>query len=197
MRDSERVNPITYSRFKTSKKMNKPKTVLSRTIYSDSYIKVIHDTVSLNKHRWNQVYFDKIHKNSVIVIPVEEDGVYLIKQYRHPTRKFIWQFPAGTCEKDSLPLQIAKKELLEEAGITAHNLKKIGILYSEPGLSTDKTTVFVATKLTKSKNKLHLDHSEIGMKLKYVKFETFTTMIKKGDIFCGITLSAYLLYLLS
>lgn len=176
--------------------MNKPKTVLSRIIYSDSYIKVIHDRISFKTHQWNQVYFDKIHKNSVVIIPVEKNGVYLIKQYRHPIQKYVWQFPAGTYEKNSFPSQIAKKELKEETGMTAQDLKKIGVLYSEPGLSTDRTTVFVARKLIKNKNQT-LDRTEIGMELKYVKFDTFTKMIKRGDIVCGITVSAYHLFLLS
>lgn len=176
--------------------MKKPKTISSHTIYSDSYIKVIHDRVLFQTHQLNQVYLDKVYKNSVVIIPADKGGVYLVKQYRHPIQKFVWQFPAGTCEKDSRLLRLAQKELKEETGMTAQKIVRIGAVYSEPGLSTDKTTVYVAQKLNKIK-KQNLDHSEIGMDLCFFKFDTFETMIREGKIICGITLSAYSLYVLS
>lgn len=174
--------------------MKKPKIISSRPIYSDSYIRVMHDRVLFQTHEWNQIYLDKIYKNSVVIIPVTTGGVYLVKQYRHPIQKFVWQFPAGTSEKNSHLLQLAQKELKEETGMVAQKITKIGAIYSEPGLSTDKTTVYIARKLNKI-NKQNLDRSEIGMDLRFFKFDTFDTMIQEGKIMCGITLSAYLLYI--
>ncbi|PIY71632.1 hypothetical protein COY87_05165 [Candidatus Roizmanbacteria bacterium CG_4_10_14_0_8_um_filter_33_9] len=175
--------------------MKKPKTIDSRLVYSDSYINIIHDILMFKSRQWNQVYLDKVNKNSVVIVPVEKDGVYLIKQYRHPVNKFLWQFPAGTYENKLNPLQLAKKELREETGMTAQRITKIGTMFSEPGLSTDKTTIFVAEALSRLK-KQTLDQSEIGMEVCFFKFEIIMKMIRERKIKCGITLSAYLLYLL-
>jgi len=174
--------------------MKQPKIVTSKSIYSDSYLKIIHDRLTYSSNEWNQIFFDKVYKNSVVVIPVESNGVYLIRQYRHPIRKFLWQFPAGTFEKNVSSLKLAHKELREETGMVAREMKKIGTLYSEPGLSTDKTDVYVAQQVKKL-YKRNLDLSEIGMNMSFFKFGEIDIMIKEGKITCGITLSAYLLFL--
>jgi ADP-ribose pyrophosphatase len=54
---------------------------------------------------------------------------------------------AGAIEKNETPLAVARRELKEEAGITAKKIKRLGWLYSDYGKSDQKGYVFLAEDL--------------------------------------------------
>ena len=171
----------------------KPKTVSSNTIYKDTHIHVKKDVLKRDNFSWNQVYLEWNNKNAVCVIPYEKEGVYLIKQYRHASKKYMWQFPGGIKEKGISDKQMAKRELREETGFAAKNIEKIGSFFPEPGLTSVEIKVYIAKQLQK-KTKI-LEKSEEGIKLMFFPLLEMAQMVKKGQIQCGITLSSYLLLL--
>jgi ADP-ribose pyrophosphatase len=62
---------------------------------------------------------------TVEVLPVDEKGrIILVKQYRFPAKKDLWEIPAGKLKKREKPEIGAKRELKEEAGLGAQKLKK-------------------------------------------------------------------------
>lgn len=168
-----------------------PKILSSNIIYKDSHIQVNHDVLEVDSFSWNQVYLEWHKKNTACIIPYEKNGVYLIRQYRHAVTDYLWQFPGGLMETNVTEINIARKELLEEAGFTAKKLKKLGTICPEPGLTTENVFIYLATGLQKKKTQI--EKSEIGMKLKFFPITTLKKMISRGKIHCGITLSAYLL----
>jgi len=172
----------------------KPTIVSSHSLYKDSHIEVRQDVLKRKSFLWNQVYLHWNSKNAVCVIPFEKNGVYLINQYRHASAKTFWQFPGGLMEPKMSEFDLAKKELAEEAGFLADNVVKIGTVSPEPGLTTVRVKVFLATRLKKTKRSL--EKSEIGMKLHFFDLMTVEKMIEQGNIDCGITLSAFLLFTL-
>lgn len=163
----------------------------SQSIYKDSHIEVMHDVLSVGTFSWNQVYLNWNNKNSICVIPYENGGVYLVRQYRHASRKKFWQFPGGLMEPKISERSLAKKELAEETGFTPGKVIKIGTFSPEPGLASVRVKVFLATLLVKGKRKL--ETSELGMKLRFFPLEKVEEMIGAGRIDCGITLSSYLI----
>lgn len=55
----------------------------------------------------------------VNVIAIKEDGHFIIEeQYRHGLNAIEFEIPAGACEQDEEPLHAAKRELLEETGLS-------------------------------------------------------------------------------
>ncbi len=122
-------------------------------------------------------------------LPIDEKGIYLINQYRRANDRFLWQIPGGGIEEGELPEESARHELLEETGITAKKMTKIGSVLAEPGLSTEETFIFVAEDFEKF-GKQNLEVSEVGMEVKYFTFEEIKAMIQKGEIMCGFALSA-------
>lgn len=168
-----------------------PKTLNSNSIYKNPYLEIKVDTIEMDGNSWEYAYFTKPEHNAVTVIPKEGDNLYLVYQYRYPNKKFFWQFPAGMIDKGQTPESTAKIELQEEAGITAKKYIKIGTMVAEPGMSNQKSIVFVAEDLTLGEKKLAI--SEIGMKLKKFSLEEIQQMIKNEEITCGFTLSALLL----
>ena len=169
-----------------------PKLVSSRSIYKDSQIEVKQDVIRLNSFSWNQIYLHWNNKNAVCIIPFENNGVYLVNQYRHASGKSLWQFPGGLMEPNISESALAHKELAEETGFTSDKIVKIGSISPEPGLSTVQVKIYLATQLKAGKKNLEI--SESTMKLQFFDLKTLEIMIRKGEITCGITLSSYLLF---
>jgi ADP-ribose pyrophosphatase len=89
------------------------------------------------------------HRGSAVMMPVDEKGrVLLVRQYRLPARKFLWELPAGTLDPGEKPLQTAKRELVEETGYRAKRWTKLAEFYPSPGFLSEKMTIYLATKLT-------------------------------------------------
>ncbi len=89
------------------------------------------------------------HRGSAVMMPVDDrKRVLLVRQYRLPAERFLWELPAGSVDEGEKPLQTAKRELKEETGYRAKNWKKLILFFPSPGFLTEKMTIFLATGLT-------------------------------------------------
>ena len=169
-----------------------PKAIISKSIYKNNYLEILVDTLKLDNKQWEHVHFLKSNKNGVGVIPCANDKIFLLKQYRYPTKEYLWQIPMGQIEKGQIGEEAAKAELQEEAGFTAKSFKKIGIISAEPGMSSQKVLIYVAKDLSKVSTKRN--YNEIVIETRWVNMFQIDKMIKTSQIICGFTLSAILLY---
>ena len=88
------------------------------------------------------------HTGSIALIPVDADGqIHFVRQYRHAAQVDLLELPAGTLEPGEPPAEAAAREIREETGMAAKNLKEIGSFYLAPGYSTELMHVFLATDL--------------------------------------------------
>jgi ADP-ribose pyrophosphatase len=89
------------------------------------------------------------HRGSAVMMPVDNrKRVLLVRQYRLPAQRFLWELPAGSVDPGEKPLQTAKRELKEETGYHAKSWKKLVTFFPSPGFLTEKMTIFLATGLT-------------------------------------------------
>lgn len=163
----------------------------TRSVYKNRYVDVRVDTLKLKTHIWEYVYFVKPQKNSVGIIPLDKYGLYLVRQYRHASKLYLWQIIGGMIESGNTEKETAKKELKEEAGLVAKKMRRLGAFIAEPGMSPQKTIIYTAEHLTFEQNIPHI--TETGIQLKYFPFKQISNMIKKEQIICGFTLSSLLL----
>jgi len=89
------------------------------------------------------------HRGSAVMMPVDDrKRVLLVRQYRLPAERFLWELPAGSVDPGEKPLQTAKRELKEETGYHAKSWKKLITFFPSPGFLTEQMTIFLATGLT-------------------------------------------------
>src|SRR5579862_4812648 len=74
------------------------------------------------------------HGGSAVVMPVDQRGhVLLVRQYRLPALRYLWELPAGRVDEGETPLQAARRELGEETGYRARTWKKLAVFFPSPG----------------------------------------------------------------
>ena len=90
------------------------------------------------------------HPGAVAVAAVDDQGrLLLIRQYRHPVGAFLWEIPAGLLDRAGEdPLECAKRELLEEAGVTARDWAALMTLALSPGGTSERIAIYRASGLT-------------------------------------------------
>ena len=84
----------------------------------------------------------------VAVVPIDErDRVVLVRQYRHPVGRAIWEIPAGVIAAGESPQAAAVRELLEETGYAAGVWEEWTEVLTSPGITDEAITVYVAREL--------------------------------------------------
>ena len=131
------------------------------------------------------------HVGAVCVIPVTDDGmVYVERQYRYPPDTVVTEIPAGKLDSpDEDRLSAAKRELLEETGITADSWLDLGAFYSAVAYSDEKITMYLARGLHRGEQ--HLDEDEF-LNVELVPIMELVEDIMSGRITDGKTQVAIL-----
>jgi ADP-ribose pyrophosphatase len=89
------------------------------------------------------------HRGSAVMMAVDDKKrILLVRQYRLPAGKYLWELPAGSVDPGEKPLQTARRELIEETGYRARTWRKLTTFFPSPGFVAERMTIFLATDLT-------------------------------------------------
>ncbi len=89
------------------------------------------------------------HPGAVAIAAVLEGGeLLLVRQYRHATRRWLIEVPAGRIERGEEPLDAARRELEEETGQRAAEWRELTSFYPAPGFCSERITLFEARGLS-------------------------------------------------
>ena len=90
-----------------------------------------------------------LHPGAVAVLALDDvDRILMIRQYRHPVGRLLWEIPAGLRDVAGEESWVtAPRELMEEAGYRARNWRVLADYYSSPGYSTERLRIFLARDL--------------------------------------------------
>jgi ADP-ribose pyrophosphatase len=124
-----------------------PRVTASRRAFSGRVFDVRVDEIEYddaNPHRIDVVE----HGASLAIVATPSPGeLILVRQYRHPARRALWEIPAGTAEPGESPADGARRELREETGYTAGRLTKVGSFWTTPGFCSEVMHIFHAEEL--------------------------------------------------
>jgi ADP-ribose pyrophosphatase len=164
--------------------------VSTRPVFGGKIIRVRVDTVKLpgGRHATREVVE---HNAAVVIVPVDPEGnVILVRQYRYPVGETLLEAPAGTVENAEAPEECAQRELQEETGYAAADIRPLGEFWTTPGFCNEYMYAFLARDLVPSR--LEADADEI-IKVERLPLSHAVDMIRQGEIKDAKTIAALLM----
>ena len=132
-----------------------------------------------------------VHPGAVAILPVDARGrLLLIRQFRPAINDWLLEIVAGTLEKGEAPLACARRELIEEAGVSARKWKKLGAIFPAPGFCSEKIHLFHASDLKPASAEQDEDEQ---IEVTAMSVSQVRLAVKKGRIKDAKTLSALML----
>ena len=169
------------------------KTVKANHIFKGKILTLRHDDAELPDGKPCQREFVE-HGGGACVLFVKDGKVLLVRQYRYPYAESIYEIPAGKLDKGEEPIKTAIRELEEEGGLIAEELKLLYVMYPSPGYTNEKIYIYQA--LSAKETTAHLDEGEY-LDVEYVPLERAREMLLKGEIKDAKTIIALQAYFLS
>lgn len=128
-------------------------------------------------------------QNAITLLPIDDTGnVYFVEQFRIAARRELLELPAGKIEKGEIPLAAAERELREETGMAAKEIKPLGEFYMSPGYASEYMYCFLATGLYPAP--LTPDADEF-INVRKIPLAEIFEMIRTGKIVDSKTLAAF------
>jgi ADP-ribose pyrophosphatase len=136
------------------------------------------------------------HPGAAVVLALDDQNrVLCLSQYRHPAHRRFIELPAGLLdEPGESPEHVAKRELLEEAGLEAGHWTHLASTYASPGISQEIHHIYLARGLR------HVDrgdfvpqHEEAEMQTFWVPFGDLLEAVEAGRVADGPLVIAVLM----
>lgn len=154
------------------------KTLSKKVVYEGTIFNVEKLTVELpNGH----IASRDIIRNpgAAVIIPIIDDCIVLVEQFRKAAEKTFIELPAGKLEYGEDPMDCAERELKEETGYSAKKIEKVLTIYPAPAFADEVLHIYLATGL--EKGEATPDEDEFISARTY-KLEEALDMIDRGII---------------
>jgi len=125
----------------------------SRRVYTGRVVRLDVDTVRFPDGSTGQLELIR-HPGAAAIVPCASDPpgadptILLIRQFRYATGGQLWEIPAGTLDAGEDPEACARRELMEETGVTAARLQRLTSIWTTPGFTNEVIHLYLATGLT-------------------------------------------------
>lgn len=132
------------------------------------------------------------HPGAVTILPRLDDGrICLIRNYRVAVDQTLIELPAGTLEPGEDPAATAARELEEETGYHAGEVRRLCEFYMSPGVLSERMVLFLATGLAPGPTRL-----EGGEQIEpfIVAWDEAMALVRRGEIRDSKTLVGLLWY---
>ncbi len=159
---------------------NPIKTVSSKTVYQNPWIRVREDVI-IHPNGKEGIYGVMESKNSVVIVAMNEGHeVYLIKSFKYPVSEWSWGLPGGGGEGEDA-VAASKRELAEETGMIAATWTLLGETGVSSGLLTERVAILLAQDLT-FEDRPDADDAGVISEGKFVSFNEIDAMIERNEI---------------
>ena len=134
------------------------------------------------------------HMGAVAVFALDDqDRVLMIRQYRHPAGRELWEVPAGLRDvKGEAMVDTARRELAEETGYAAREWHALIDSYATPGLSNERIRIFLARGLSPVETDYQREGEEKFLRTAWVPLDEAVRAALAGKLHNGSTVQAIL-----
>ena len=162
----------------------------SKKVYDCGLFRVTEDRAVDKKTKFEIKRSVVRHAGSAVMMAVDDrKRVLLVRQYRLPAEKYLWELPAGRLDDGEKPLAAAKRELKEETGYSAKKWTRLASYFASPGYVEERMTIFLAEDLTAGEA-TPMDDERI--EVRWFKRKELANMIEEGKIEDGKTMIGFL-----
>lgn len=165
----------------------------SREVYRSPWLSVREDNVRFPDGSTG-IYSVVDKGDFVVVLPEQDDGFWLVEQFRYPVGRREWEFPQGGWPRGATGTaqELAAAELREETGLQAGALVHLGRLYAAYGYSSQSYDVFLASELTAGAPQR--ESTEQDMVHRWLPSTEIRRMIAAGELRDAHSVAALALY---
>jgi ADP-ribose pyrophosphatase len=155
------------------------KIIGSQRVFDGRLLKV--DTVDIELPNGNRKVHEVIrHPGAVCVIALDDEGrILLVRQYRTALERVTIEVPAGKLDAGEDPANAVQRELSEETGYTADNIRHLASFAPAAGYSDEIIHIYMATDL--HAGKAHPDDDEF-LSVEWVSLECLIDSVLDGRI---------------
>ncbi|POP45012.1 ADP-ribose pyrophosphatase [Superficieibacter electus] len=168
------------------------KTLSSEEIYRNKWMALREDRIL--RADGSEGLYSVIEKpDFVVILPIEDDAIYVVEQFRYPLGARTIELPQGSWEHTltATPEQVAAGELREETGLIAGKMIWIGYQKLAQGYSGQGYHIYLASEL--SHHAPSLDAEEVGLTARRIKNDDFMQLILNGKVTDATSVTAFLL----
>jgi ADP-ribose pyrophosphatase len=162
-----------------------PGRLARRPVHSGRIVDLSVDTVRFPDGSVGELEFIR-HRGASAVLPflgppdTEDPEVILVRQYRYATGGFIYEVPAGMPDRTGEPWEdCARRELEEETGMRAGDLRRLTRIYTTPGFTDEVIHLYMAWNL--EEGTVELDDDEF-VEVVRVPFSQAVEWVRDGTI---------------
>lgn len=169
------------------------KRLASRYVYESAWTRLRVDQVELADG--SRTDYDIVEKpNAVLILATRPNQLLMVRQYRYPVDDWVWEFPSGAREPGESVEATARRELLEETGCIAGQVRLLNFLYEVPSFAPHGFHIVEASIIETVEAQPEIREADISSS--WFDLETIGKMALRGDILDAPSLAALSIYLL-
>jgi ADP-ribose pyrophosphatase len=158
-----------------------PERLQHERVYDGTVFAIDRDRVRMPNGR--DVTVDVVrHVKSVVLLPIPEPGhVILIRQYRYPLNRWLWELPAGSVDEGEQPEAAARRECHEEIGQVPDTVVRLASLHPTPGYCDEEMLFFRLSGLSVPPEAATPDEDE-DIEPRVFTLADAREMVRRGEI---------------
>ena len=165
------------------------KTLKSERIYEGHILNLRKDTVTVINGESEREIVE--HNGGAVIAAIKDDGkIVMVRQYRKAAGRIMLELPAGKRDGEENHLETAERELREETGYTAGNIRFITRMYTSPGYTEEVLYLYLASDLVPGDT--DFDENE-AIDIEEYPLDEAVAMVLSGEIEDGKTQTGILM----